>query len=150
MRASAPPTFFPLWCDALCWLLGYLFFPGPLPPAWSSLRSLVSLVAGNNRLTGGVPAEWSLLTSLTRLDVPTNALNATLPVSLSALTLLDNVMLTDNQFFGSLPAQWSALTRLRYLGLGTNRLSTSGRFDMLICKKATKRLFASPQPAYGM
>ena len=82
---------------------------GTLPPEWSGLHALTTLVYFNNRISGTLPASYGKLFATTILRLSGNHISGTLPPEWHTLRDMTELRLEQNQLHGTVPESWSSL-----------------------------------------
>ena len=96
--------------------LGRNKITGPIPPEWSGLSSMVSLVLNHNRLDGTLPDFlWHDWPALARLDLSHNKLYGPVHADVGRLRVLEVLKLNHNRLSESLPS-FKRCNRLQYVG----------------------------------
>ncbi len=96
---------------------------GTLPLAWSGMRSLISLDAGNNPQLGGPLAAVSGLSSVVDVWLRNCSFSGAVPADWAQLPDLFRVDLGHNSLEGGLPDAWASAPGLQLLTINNNRLS---------------------------
>ena len=85
---------------------------------------MLSLVAGQNNLSGTLPVELASLSgSLTAIDLLTNQIEGTIPEELFRMKKLNYLNLGYNKFSGTVSAALGDLDQLTYLMLDNNEMT---------------------------
>ncbi|CAH2064063.1 unnamed protein product [Thlaspi arvense] len=119
---------------------------GIIPPEFSELRYLKSLILDRNCLTGSIPKEWGYMhleelsflgnrlsgsfpevltriTSLRVLNLEGNQFSGPVSREIGKLVYLDELYLSSNSFTGPLPEQFGQLKNLTHLRISDNNFT---------------------------
>ncbi|ESQ44923.1 hypothetical protein EUTSA_v10010902mg [Eutrema salsugineum] len=95
---------------------------GIIPPEFSELRYLKTLILSRNCLTGSVPKEWASM-HLEVLSFLGNRLSGSFPEVLTRITTLQSLSLEGNRFSGPIPPEIGKLVNVEDLSLSSNSFS---------------------------
>uniref|UniRef100_A0A5B7AC43 non-specific serine/threonine protein kinase n=1 Tax=Davidia involucrata TaxID=16924 RepID=A0A5B7AC43_DAVIN len=96
---------------------------GTIPPSFGDLVSLVALNLSWNLLQGPIPSSFGQMSSLKCLSLAGNNLTGSIPVSLGQLHSLEVLELSTNSLSGEIPKDLVNLRNLSVLLLDKNKLS---------------------------
>ena len=103
--------------------LTYLFLantetldPGPIPPSYAGLTSLVDLSLKSSNRNGTIPESIRLWDNMLLLDLDSNYFTGPLPTELVGMENLKLLLLNRNQLTGTIPTELGLLTGLREYG----------------------------------
>ncbi|GAV83922.1 Pkinase domain-containing protein/LRR_1 domain-containing protein/LRRNT_2 domain-containing protein/LRR_4 domain-containing protein/LRR_8 domain-containing protein [Cephalotus follicularis] len=96
---------------------------GPIPPTVGKLVSLIALNLSWNFLQGQIPYSLGQITGLRCLSVAHNNLSGSIPPSLGHLKSLEVLELSSNSLSGEIPKYFVSLSNLTVLRLNNNNLS---------------------------
>ncbi|XP_020877755.1 probable LRR receptor-like serine/threonine-protein kinase At1g07650 isoform X1 [Arabidopsis lyrata subsp. lyrata] len=106
-------------CFFLCRVLTSQNLTGIIPPEFSQLRYLKTLILTRNCLTGSIPKEWASM-RLEKLLLMGNRLTGPFPRVLTSITSLRTLNLEGNRFSGPIPPEIGKLVHLEELFLSSN------------------------------
>ncbi|PIN11616.1 Leucine-rich repeat (LRR) protein associated with apoptosis in muscle tissue [Handroanthus impetiginosus] len=96
---------------------------GPFPSSLFSLKNLLYVYIGNNKLSGSIPTNIGILTQLSVLSIEGNRFSGPIPSSIGDLIQLTQLRLGGNLLTGAVPVSIQRLRNLTLLRLDGNKLS---------------------------
>ncbi|XP_019085595.1 PREDICTED: probable LRR receptor-like serine/threonine-protein kinase At1g07650 [Camelina sativa] len=109
-------------CHVISIVLTSQNLTGIIPPEFSQLRYLKTLILRRNCLVGSIPKEWGSM-HLEKLSFLGNRLTGPFPKVLTSITSLRILELEGNQFSGPIPPEIGNLVNLEELSLSSNSFS---------------------------
>lgn len=118
-----------------------------IPPEFSQLTKLETLILVNTSLSGRFPQPLLQLRRLNELMLNDNELQGPLPPEIANITSLTTLSLSSNEFTGSVPDYFSNLTNLNTLLLNDNQFD--GPFPIGVLKMPLTELLLDRNKFHG-